>query len=454
MRTQTIIKNPWTKGEKVLIGVILLTVSLAVVGRLWWHHASDEPVVSIPTPVMPTQNAYNYFQSAAAMELDRGKIMWAIIPWSSRQHDAPRNDPNDRYYSLADKAALVQENTAAFRILRQGLAYPCQNPTVRSYGSGSYRRLVKGYASLEYLARLLTLESQVKQERGDWERAVERQLDAIKIGEGATRGGPLDALLNGDVCQEIGREPVWKQMEHLSPAQSRAAAQRMEKIMSLHVPFADVMQQEEWTGEALLLEEFDRDPQWRGRDAWQRLISGNNYESRAQQAQMLLISKKTVMQNYRTYMDRVIENAHQPYAARPAPPAMLLDYMTQIFVPSDLDFERLSDMENETENALLAVSFALRAYRLEHGAYPPTLNALVPGYLARVPDDPFALSGPLHYKRSGSKYVLYSVGPDGKDDQGTPIFNTNQPPPPPGHEDARHSVWANSRGDIVAGVND
>ena len=60
----------------------------------------------------------------------------------------------------------------------------------------------------------------------------------------------------------------------------------------------------------------------------------------------------------------------------------------------------------------------------------------------------------MHYKRIGSKYVLYSIGPDGKDDGGRPIFDSSKPPPPAGSErDYRYKVEQNSSGDVVAGVN-
>ena len=133
---------------------------------------------------------------------------------------------------------------------------------------------------------------------------------------------------------------------------------------------------------------------------------------------------------------------------------MPLDHLTQRFVLGDLDAIRFRVTEPDTQNALLAVSFALRAYRLDHGAYPATLAALTPAYLSRVPDDPFAISGPLRYKRQGGKYVLYSVGPDGKDNGGKPIFDPSKPPPPAGSErDYRSAVRNNSVGDVVAGVN-
>ena len=111
-------------------------------------------------------------------------------------------------------------------------------------------------------------------------------------------------------------------------------------------------------------------------------------------------------------------------------------------------------MNADTQNALLLTALALRAYKLDHGADPLTLSALVPGYLQAVPADPFALSGPLHYKHLGMKPLLYSVGPDGKDDGGKTIFDHTIPAPTNADGyDRRHAVQENSVGDIVAGVN-
>ena len=60
---------------------------------------------------------------------------------------------------------------------------------------------------------------------------------------------------------------------------------------------------------------------------------------------------------------------------------------------------------------------ALRAYRLDHGGYPETLDALVPGYLARLPADPFN-GATLRY--SPRKKRLWSVGRDRIDTGGAP----------------------------------
>ncbi len=70
------------------------------------------------------------------------------------------------------------------------------------------------------------------------------------------------------------------------------------------------------------------------------------------------------------------------------------------------------------ETGLTDAAFALAAYRAEHGAYPAQLADLVPKYVAKVPNDIFNNDAELHYTRRGDGYLLYSVGPNGKDDGG------------------------------------
>ena len=65
-------------------------------------------------------------------------------------------------------------------------------------------------------------------------------------------------------------------------------------------------------------------------------------------------------------------------------------------------------------------ALALAAFRADHGEYPESLHALVPKYLAKVPDDTFVQEGspPIHYRRDGKAFVLWSVGINGADDGG------------------------------------
>jgi len=66
---------------------------------------------------------------------------------------------------------------------------------------------------------------------------------------------------------------------------------------------------------------------------------------------------------------------------------------------------------------LTRVALALAAYRAEKEEYPAALTKLVPGYLPALPEDLFTCK-PLRYRRVGNGYVLYSAGPNMKDDGG------------------------------------
>ena len=67
--------------------------------------------------------------------------------------------------------------------------------------------------------------------------------------------------------------------------------------------------------------------------------------------------------------------------------------------------------------ANLHVAFAMAAYRADNARYPEKLADLSPKYLATVPGDLFN-GKPLIYKPSEKGYLFYSVGANGKDDEG------------------------------------
>ncbi len=78
----------------------------------------------------------------------------------------------------------------------------------------------------------------------------------------------------------------------------------------------------------------------------------------------------------------------------------------------------VSEQKIQAYEDLTLVAFALAGYRADHdGTYPTALAQLVPAYIDAIPKDPFT-DGDLHYKSDGEGYLLYSVGPNGKDDGG------------------------------------
>jgi hypothetical protein len=72
---------------------------------------------------------------------------------------------------------------------------------------------------------------------------------------------------------------------------------------------------------------------------------------------------------------------------------------------------------------LAATALAVMLYRADHGgAFPQTLDDLVPQYLPAVPVDPLAVRGAtIGYVADGERPRIYSVGDNGVDNGGTPL---------------------------------
>jgi hypothetical protein len=75
---------------------------------------------------------------------------------------------------------------------------------------------------------------------------------------------------------------------------------------------------------------------------------------------------------------------------------------------------------NQTLANEALVACGLERYRLAHGQYPETLEALVPQFVEKVPHD-IVGGQPLKYSRTAEgRFELYSIGWNGKDDGGIP----------------------------------
>ena len=83
---------------------------------------------------------------------------------------------------------------------------------------------------------------------------------------------------------------------------------------------------------------------------------------------------------------------------------------------------------DQTELDQARVACALERYRLARGEYPPTLDALVPQFIQKLPRD--LIGGqPLKYRRADDgRFILYSIGWNEKDDGGQEVLNKDGKP--------------------------
>jgi len=85
---------------------------------------------------------------------------------------------------------------------------------------------------------------------------------------------------------------------------------------------------------------------------------------------------------------------------------------------------------------LARVAIALERFRLAHGEYPESLDALASQFMGKVPHDIIG-GGPLHYRldppsqssgAAGGQFVLYSVGWNERDDGGVVVLQKGSTP--------------------------
>jgi hypothetical protein len=99
-----------------------------------------------------------------------------------------------------------------------------------------------------------------------------------------------------------------------------------------------------------------------------------------------------------------------------APGKTLGEILVGLLFPAISKVQAAADRSEQIQENL-KIAYALAAYQRDHGNHPKKLEALAPKYLAKVPEDVFSGKG-LVYRPSDKGYLLYSVGVNGKDEDG------------------------------------
>ncbi|HEX8551612.1 MAG TPA: hypothetical protein VF681_08660 [Abditibacteriaceae bacterium] len=383
-------------------------------------------------------------QNGFEMYVEASKLIVNATPAVDPVNDVTREtDPKVRAqkYSLARKEAWLKQNAKGFALFQKALTMPTSHPKIRRFDG-----IFPNYGALRQLARDKAIERNAREMRGDWSGSIQSRLDVVQMGNGVSRGGPIIGFLVGAAIEAIGRTEPWAATEKLNASQARDAAARLQKIYTSRFIHVETLQEEKSYGAALLRESF-REPTWRDIGRW------NKTASPADRVQALTIAPEEIIRNYTRAMDGHITNARLPYSAskavvaEPADPfsrSMLGDYYGQI---------RFLSARSDASNAVWLCALALRAFRVENGTYPTRLDELMSGYLKAVPADPFGGGEKLRYKRTANSYVLWSIGPDGKDDGGKPVPARYRVKPSAWEKPRLPFIEADSNGDYVAGKN-
>lgn len=430
-----------SRGEKKLVAVCAFALAIPLGVAAFFGHINKTPIVNIPAyPRAPKPNGYDLYLAAA------NSVVQARPSAGTANDPEILTDPKiaAQRYGLPRKEAWLAKNSAGFALFDRALKTPTLAPPERSMNLP-----LRSYARLRELGRNKLTQSDTFWMRGDASGALQSGLDVVQMGHDIRRGGGIMDTLVGSAIGAMGRAENVDAIEKLDAAQAKRAARRIEKLLETRWTLAQALTEEKYSNQASWQEIF-KSKDWRASGFDKDKPLDLLYGLRA-----YTISNQRIMDDFGAISDRKIANARLPYANEGAPPLALDNPFVGIYqsIGEKRRFLRFSDARDLAGDQLLMLQLALRAFRLETGAYPDDLKSLTPRYLNAIPADPFGGGESWHYGRKTATYALWSIGPDGKDDGGAPIPWNKPPRPRLGERKKLPGVFPDAKGDVVAGKN-
>ncbi len=368
-------------------------------------------------PRLPSNNAYDYYITAARQ-------------LKGRQHFSGKQPPT------REEVRWIEANQGAFNTLLKAKNKPYRWP----FGVVSYDFLHDDLAKLRNLARLVNA-------RIRWAIATRDGMDAVhdwRIGFQMARHMQGDMLLPYLAAVAVERTihaPIIREMNFFSAHECREIARTL--IESERTPdrFPSAIEGEIGMNLRFLDQLLPEQPSLASTSQIQDLLvafepdddeeEDKKERSRQQKEHLMrqlmdLLKHPGAYQRLRADIRREIVQAWQALSDAVALPGgryrevELKEYDTNTlfgFVVDTLmplpSFVR-QYWETRTRRRLMVAHLLLREYYLREGRYPDSLEPL---NLQELGIDPFS-GRPFIYRLSGERYLLYSVGADGKDDGG------------------------------------
>jgi hypothetical protein len=393
-------------------GGLLVILLMFVFGYLNWANAL--PPREGSTRTLPNPNGYDACIAAAAKLSTFPESSALARPW--------RSDVNEVRKALQPRQQVLNE-------LRQALRLPYLTP-----GAYDPNQPVGFFADYREAAREFSCEAQVALADGRRGEAVQRALDAVELGANTGKGGTLIHMLVGVACTQIGVAGAERCVDGLSAREARAAGARLDRIVAGFPNSGDVIDEERKYALEGLRDVFA------GRQPLQTVAaavgSAPNPGDRVKERLLLTVYPKSWgFRRVDRYYRGLAAELRKPYPQRTLTEPPDDPVLGQVGISGG--HWALTHVRVETNLRILRLELALEEYRARHGRYPERLASLAPALLAREPLDGFT-DQPFKYRRSANHYLLYSLGPNRKDDGGTPISFSS-------------GISANSPGDLVAG---
>jgi hypothetical protein len=391
-------------GKRLIVGVaaatLLVLVAIGVVvsiqlGKVWRgvHYTARGALVQIRPPTYPEPKD-NGFDALA-------KAVSALDPYAKAIEDA-YDGPWDA--GSAEITRLLAQCREPLAAAREALRKECLHPLPRSCDD-EFPYL----SDLRLASQLLILDGRRHELAGRPEEAAQRYAEVLALASATARNGSMihstiAVYIATSACQEVERcVGSGKMTDHAL----RALDARIAKALAERVPESETLAVE-----------------WVALDQYAEEVAAGRISLDGQPSQTAQANRATRMiadsgrAEINDVLGRAIEDARQPYwkrSQKDPEPRTLLGLMC---LPTGFSalYTRCAERDALLEG--LRVEIAVARHRAAEGRLPASLQALTPKYMDAMPPDPFD-GQPLRYARRGSDYVLYSVGPNGKDEGGT-----------------------------------
>ena len=435
-----------TRSEKKLIAICALALAIPLGVAAFVGHINATPIVAATAPVKPPipNGTDLYVQAYNAIKEAKPSVDANLdlkIP----------TDPKlrARRYSVARKDAWLVQNKVGFALFEKAQKAESLAPPYGANGSGK---------AMRQLARYKVIESNAHWQRGDFDAALQSGLDITQLAYDAQRGGNLMDTLVGTALVSLATRTTSDTIGHLSAPAAKRGARRIEKLLANRWTLDQALAEDKTRARRDWLDYFAL-PEWRTyfvRNCdWASTTWGTEPLTWKQRVLIRFTSEHQIISDLDIVYARAIADARVPYAMA-----------NETAIPTgnpfiDITYSYLARRNFSSARALVAdrvtmLRLALRAHQLEHGAPPPNLQALVPNYINAVPADPFGKGEALRFQTDGKTYELWSIGPDGIDNGGTPIPWFKGRKNVKRHADERERlpfINDDSLGDYVAGRN-
>jgi len=381
--------------------------------------------LGIPREDIPDQEnaAWLYLQAVNALPVEpEGRAF-------EQQYSAALKDPwgpaqDEEFY------AWFQKTEEARELFRKAAAMPrCQFPVLTAKAGQTFLAalMMPQLSAMRQLARLMAIEGRLLEQQGKVREALELYLAAFRMGGHLGREPILITGLVGIACQGIGCKAIRDCLAR-HDMQKDVLAWLAGELGALEGKLPD--------GSAWIAGERAMAVQIAGMAPDEALAAieapgptaGPLRSFMKSRAFHILWPDRTIRRDFDRFYNAVERLAQLPpwecaAAIRRQPEEKFVaehvkdwNVLPWMLVPA---FERaeVRYIQNAADFSALRLGVALRLYRADHAAYPDTLDALAPDYLAVLPPDPFSGQG-FHYRREADGWVLWSVGPDQDDDAG------------------------------------